>query len=185
MKTDPDDFIDYYYLKEELIAFCRENGLPVSGSKRNITDRIHVYLKTGKVVTPKKRSVRRVIDDDDSPLSLDAIVPKRYKSDERHRAFFKSVIGDHFKFNVSFMNWMKENTGKTYREAVTEWQRIDKEKKNGVKTEISPQFEYNQYTRDFFGDNKNGTREEAIKCWKHKKSLPGHNRYEKVDLDIL
>lgn len=26
-------FQDYYYLKEELVDFCRENGLPVSGNK--------------------------------------------------------------------------------------------------------------------------------------------------------
>ena len=24
-------FRDYYYLKEELVNFCRENGIPVSG----------------------------------------------------------------------------------------------------------------------------------------------------------
>ena len=26
-------FRNYYYLKEERVAFCRENGLPVSGLK--------------------------------------------------------------------------------------------------------------------------------------------------------
>ena len=32
--------------------------------------------------------------------------------------FFKKEIGEHFKFNVAFMNWMKGNSGKTYREAI-------------------------------------------------------------------
>lgn len=27
--------------------------------------------------------------------------------------------------------------------------------------------------------------EEAIKCWKYKKSLQGHNRYEKSDLIVI
>ena len=53
------------------------------------------------------------------------------------------------------------------------------------KTKIGKQFQYNQYIRDFFNDNDDKTLEDAIKCWKHKKSLKGHNMYEKTDLDIL
>lgn len=30
---DSKTFRDYYYLKKELVGFCRENGLPVSGGK--------------------------------------------------------------------------------------------------------------------------------------------------------
>ena len=30
------EFQSFYYLKEELTAFCRENGLPVSGGKTEI-----------------------------------------------------------------------------------------------------------------------------------------------------
>ena len=36
---DGETFRSYYYLKEELTAFCRENGLPVSGGKLEITER--------------------------------------------------------------------------------------------------------------------------------------------------
>ena len=61
---------------------------------------------------------------------------------------------------------------------------IRKEKKKG-KTAIDKQFEYNTYIRDFFSDNKGKTLEEAIICWKYKKSLMGHNRYERADLIAL
>lgn len=50
------------------------------------------------------------------------------------------------------------------------------------KTNIDKQFEYNTYIRDFFADNKGKSLEEAIKCWKYKKQLQGHNRYERTDL---
>ena len=53
------------------------------------------------------------------------------------------------------------------------------------KTTIDRQFEYNTYIRDFFNDNKDKSLEQAIKCWKYKKSLKGHNKYEKDDLKIL
>ena len=79
---DSKTFRDYYYLKEELVNFCRENGIPVSGGK----------------------------------------------------------------------------------------------------IEIDKQFEYNTYIRDFFADNKGKSLEEAIQCWKYKKQLQGHNRYERTDL---
>lgn len=36
--------------------------------------------------------------------------------------------------------------------------------------------------RDFFADNQGKSLEEAVKCWKYKKQLQGHNRYEKADL---
>ena len=53
------------------------------------------------------------------------------------------------------------------------------------KTTIDKQFEYNTYIRDFFEDNKNKSLEHAIKCWKYKKSLKGHNKYEREDLKAL
>ncbi len=80
---------------------------------------------------------------------------------------------------------MKANFGKTYKEAVKEWNRIFEEKKAGKKYTISSQFEYNQYTRDFFKDNPDMKRSDAITCWKYKKSLSGSNKYEKKDLSIL
>ena len=53
------------------------------------------------------------------------------------------------------------------------------------KTTIDKQFEYNTYIRDFFEDNQGRSLDEAIICWKYKKSLQGHNRYEKSDLVAL
>ena len=53
------------------------------------------------------------------------------------------------------------------------------------KATIDKQFEYNTYIRDFFEDNQGRSLDEAITCWKYKKSLQGHNRYEKSDLVVL
>ncbi|EOO32538.1 hypothetical protein IIU_03928 [Bacillus cereus VD133] len=52
------DFQNYYWLKAELQTFCREHGLPASGSKTEITERISHYLTTGKVL--KNSSVQKV-----------------------------------------------------------------------------------------------------------------------------
>ncbi len=50
-------------------------------------------------------------------------IDEAYKSTQNVRRYFKSRCGDHFKFNRSFMAWMKENSGKTMAEAVAEWSR--------------------------------------------------------------
>ena len=94
------------------------------------------------------------------------------------------IIGNGFSFNVAFQKWLKSNTGKTYADAITAYYRILEEKKNS-KAKIDKQFEYNTYIRDFFADNRGNSLDEDIKCWKYKKQLPGHNRYEKSDLDVL
>ncbi|MBP5424084.1 MAG: hypothetical protein J6Y78_16750, partial [Paludibacteraceae bacterium] len=50
---------------------------------------------------------------------------------------------------------------------------------------IDKQFEYNTYIRDFFADNIGKTLDDAIKCWKYKKGLKGHSKYERSDLSAL
>ncbi len=59
------------------------------------------------------------------------------------------------------------------------------EQKKTAKATIDKQFEYNTYIRDFFADNQGRSLDEAIRCWKYKKSLTGHNRYEPSDLTAL
>ena len=97
---------------------------------------------------------------------------------------FREHIGNAFSFNVAFQKWLKGNTGKTYKEAITAYYQILEDKKSR-KTVIEKQFEYNTYIRDFFADNPGRTLDDAIKCWKYKKQLPGHNHYEQTDLAAL
>ena len=63
------------------------------------------------------------------------------------------------------------------------WYEIQEEKKrNKGVSQIDSQFEYNTYIRDFFNNNKDKSLKDAIMCWRYKKSLAGHNRYERQDL---
>lgn len=179
---DSKTFREFYYLKEELVAFCRENGLPVSGGKIEITDRIALFLDTGEILksTPAQKSSAPSVNH----ICEDSIIEDNFVCSEKHRAFFKEKIGNRFSFNVQFQKWLKSNSGKTYKDAISAYYQILEDKKKG-KSDIDKQFEYNTYIRDFFADNQGKTLEEAIKCWKYKKSLPGHNRYETSDLLAL
>ncbi|MFT5718165.1 MAG: hypothetical protein ACI9T7_002370 [Oleiphilaceae bacterium] len=180
----PDIFRDYYWLKTELAKFCRDNGLSTTGAKKEIETRIVHYLNTGEKLSPEKRQGNSSVDTKAS-INLNTLLKDAYKSDQTNRVFFKSIIGERFKFNVMFMKWVKLNPKKTYQEAVDEWLRIEADKKSGKSHKIAPQFEYNQYTRDFFIANPGRKRADAITCWKYKKGLPGTNSYEGSDLESL
>lgn len=178
---DSKTFCDFYYLKEELADFCRKNGLPTSGGKTELTDRIAYFLDTGEIPSKSLAKKRAA-----APLEIhaDTKIESDFVCSEKHRAFFKKQIGSGFSFNVAFQKWLKSNAGKTYREAVAAYYQILENRKK-ERPEIGKQFEYNTYIRDFFADNPGKSLEEAIRCWKYKKQLRGHNRYEKSDLIAL
>ncbi|MBE4909811.1 SAP domain-containing protein [Bacillus luteolus] len=173
------DFDDYYWLKEELQTFCRENGISASGSKIEIFDRIKTYLLTGKIKKPiRKTRINKKIENK-SELSLETVITENHHCSQEVRAFFKTVIPK-FHFSTYIQNYFKNNIGKTYSDVVVAWNEEDERKKDPTyKKNIAPQFEYNQFISDFFADPKNQekSRKEAIQVWNRIKRLPGSNKY--------
>ncbi|MCH1624029.1 DUF6434 domain-containing protein [Ferdinandcohnia quinoae] len=173
------DFKNFYWLKEELQFFCREHGLSASGSKLEISNRITNFLHTGEIKTPirkRKATSKRT----KQKLSLDTVITEEHRCSQEVRAFFKTAINQKFHFSTYIQNYFKNNAGKTYRDAIEAWYKEEERKKDPkYKNAISPQFEYNQFIRDFFADTKNKGkgREEAIKAWNIIKKLPGSNKY--------
>jgi hypothetical protein len=178
---DSNLFLNYYYLKEELVNFCKKNNLQATGSKEELTKRIYTFLSTGEKTTCKRDTRRTKIIED---ISLNSIIEDNFVCSEVHRAFYKKEIGNSFSFNVIFQKWLKNNAGKTYKDSIDAYYKILEEKKN-KKTVIDKQFEYNTYIRDFFNKNNDMSLDDAIKCWNHKKSLPGDNKYDDNDLIVL
>lgn len=181
MGLNGETFRNYYYLKKELIDFCRKNNLPVSGCKVELADRIEYFLNTGKIL---QGSVKRKSAINMEVITENTVIEPNVVCSEKHRAFFIEKIGKSFSFNVLFQKWLKSNARLTYGDAIEAYYQILEEKKKG-KTVIDKQFEYNTYIREFFAANQGRSLEEAIACWKYKKSLPGHNHYEKSDFMIL
>ena len=189
------EFKEYYFLKEELKEFCRNEGLKISGSKNQLEKRIIYYLDTGKSLDDSNsikkddKSIRPNFQKSDKTkatiskeIRLDSILGENFKCSEDKREFFEKEIGKGFKFKVKFQKWLKANPDKTYQDAIHAYHELQN---SNEKTEIDKQFQYNQYIRDFFKDNDDKTLNDAIKCWNYKKSIKGHNKYEKSDLCIL
>lgn len=180
---------DFYWLKEELVKFCRTEGLKATGGKIEISKRIEKYLKTGQTDSEPNKikiNLNSKFDWNNELLSLETKITDNYKNTENVREFFKNELGANFRFNVKLMNWMKTNLGKTLKDAIEARERINIERKNSTKPkDIAPQFEYNTYLRDFLADNPTKKRDIGIKLWKIKKSLRGDNKYRKDDLKLI
>lgn len=148
LRLSAEIFRQYYYLKEELVDFCRKNNLQAAGSKSELSERIEVFLESGKRTRAERKTRKTQSAGEIKPNN---IIEENFVCSEKHRAFFKEQVGKSFSFNVAFQKWLKSNAGKTYAEAITAYHQILQEKKSAKgKGEIEKQFEYNTYIRDFF-----------------------------------
>ena len=94
----PEEFREYYFLKEELKDFCRFEGLKVSGSKQDLENRIIHYLSTGE--TLNEPVSKQNSSSSSSEITLDSRLGENFKCSEDKRAFFENKIGKGFKFKV-------------------------------------------------------------------------------------
>ena len=179
-----ENFQNYYWLKKELVDFCRNLGINTSGGKIDISYRIEQYLKTGEKIvhSGREKSISK-FNWNSTKLDLNTLITDNFSCTENVRSFFKQTIGENFKFNVPFLKWLKSNNRKTLEEAIEKWKEINAHKKDtNFKTEIAPQFEYNTYIREFMSDNRNLSMKDAINCWNSKRYLSGRRKYQKEDL---
>lgn len=179
-RTIPVDvFLSFYWLKQELIEFCRKNQLLMTGSKNELTERISHFLKTGKQNNHVSKQSSNGLDSDND-LTFDTPVIN-YKNDAKTGQFFKKHIGQHFHFNAYLRQFAKERPLEklTYGDLIKGWIVAESLKKDpNYKTTIDKQFQYNQFIRDFFTHEKGKTQLEAINAWHLVKAKPGPCTYE-------
>jgi hypothetical protein len=174
-----DAFKNHYWLKMELIAFCKDNGLSATGSKQEISHRIETFIATGRKIKPTPNSSPNTRDSF-QPITFDTPVVN-YKNDAATRQFFVEHIGQHFRFDAFLRQFTNKNNitkDLTYGDLVNGWL-IEESKRNDphYKSNIGEQFEYNQFTRDFFANEKEKSRSDAINAWKLMKSVSGAKTY--------
>jgi hypothetical protein len=163
------DFRDFYWLKEELAAFCRQNGLPIGGSKVELAARVEQFL-TDRTILPdpgrvKSRKAGAMMPD---ILTRAPLIGPNWRCTEQLRAFFVDQIGPGFHFNGIMRDLIQNGAGKTLQDAIDAW--ITDRKAPREESELAPQFEYNCHMREFFKNNPGKTRQEAIAAWKEKRA---------------
>ncbi len=169
LRTSIEDFRDGYWLQVELQKFCRENNISTVGGKREVADRIEHFLRTGERLTPK-------------PVDTQALAG--FRCTQEMRALFTSQLGPNFRFTVPLQRYIQGHPGATLGEIAEEWKRQDVARRTGnLKQEIEPQFQYNQFTRDFFSDplNRGKSRQECQNAWRRTRDRRGDKKYTPSD----
>jgi Domain of unknown function (DUF6434)/SAP domain-containing new25 len=178
---------DWYWLKTEIMNHARLLRLPVTGAKFDIIDRVADHLD-GKTAAKPRRAGPAFkgpgLDWHRAPLSRFTPITPDYRNTQNVRRFFIAEIGRHFSFNIEFMAWMKENAGQTLGDAADEWKRARALVKAGHRPAIPASNQFNAYARAFLDDNPGRSMDDVRHFWKLKRSRPGHNRYERADLDL-
>lgn len=173
------NFKNHYWLKVELIKFCQANELSTVGSKQELVHRIEAFITTGCKINLKINQLD-TFRDSQQPIKVDTLV-RNYKNDAATRRFFVEQIGKHFRFNAflrQFTNKHNISAGLTYGDLVKGWLAEESKKKDPhYKSDIDKQFEYNQFTRDFFANEKGKTQLDVIQAWNILKTLPGEKTY--------
>lgn len=181
--TSPDDLKYYYWMKSDLMMFCKKQGLSTRGAKSDLMERIRVYLSTGHRIEYKPK---RKQGESDSLKCITRDTPvKNYKNDAETRRFFVKHIGKKFKFNAylrQFTNPANVLPNMTYGDLIEGWASFENSRKNSNEPVISPQFEYNKFIKDFFSHEKGATLSNAISAWKILISKKGSRTYEKFKL---
>ncbi len=184
------EFNQWYWLKAEMVEICKRSGLPSTGRKFDLRDRIMFALDNNGKLKPENKKVKAKSKFNWAKATL---TPETRLTDNvsfgpNFRSFMKSEIGNKFSCHSDFMDWVKSNAGKTLADAIEKWHELEKRKENpNFKRAIADNNMLSQYVRDFLEENKNCTLKDAKKYWLLKKQLPtkdGFIRYEKTDLQL-
>jgi hypothetical protein len=157
-----EDFQRIYWLKTELLEFCRMHKLSTQGGKIELTTRIGEFLQTGKQQKPRKKSPTSAKMP--AQFTRATVIGVGWRCSQALRVFFHAEIGGHFHFDQVMRDFIAQGAGQTLEEAIRVWQQPRQ------KTEIAPQFEYNRHTRAFYAANPNATRQEALAAWEAHKA---------------
>ncbi len=185
------EFLRWYWLKEEMVEICKLSGLPYSGRKFDLRDRIAYALDHDGALLPmpKKRKVKSKFDWANATLNENTVITDNVTFGPNFRAFMKHEIGNKFSCHSDFMDWVRENEGKTLADAVSVWRELERRKEDPeFKRSIAKNNMLAQYVRDFLSANPKLTLKEALACWQRKKQLPtgdGFIRYAAQDLQYI
>jgi len=161
------EFLRWYWLKADLIAFCRERGLPTAGSKQEITQRVAEHL-AGRAV-PTVRSLRRATSSMPDEFTPNTVIGPGWRCSQQLRLFFEAECGKGFRFNAALRSFIATGAGQPLSEAV----RAYKASLQDGPQPIAGQFEYNRHMREFKAQHPGSSHKQAVAAWWVKRGTPG------------
>lgn len=182
------EFRAWYWSVDDLQAFCRRLGVAASGRKAELRARVE-YAFSHLGHTPPatgKRPKRSGFPWARAELAADTVITADISFGPNVRRYFSVQIGPAFVCHSDFMDWVKDNPGRTLGDAVEAWRMLEARKEDpDFRREIAACNEYLQYLRDYRDANPESELAEAKACWDQKKLRPAENgrvRYAADDL---
>lgn len=189
--TTSAEFQSWYWLKAEMIRKCKQLGLPYTGGKFELRDRIIYALDHDGALLPAVKTAKPSSQFNwaKAALGLDTVITDNVKFGPNFRRFMQAQVGPQFSCHSDFMDWVKGNPGKTLGDAVIKWEELERRKEDpNFQRTIAAHNMLAQYVRDFLADNPASHFKDALKCWKMKKQFPakdGFVKYARADLNLL
>ena len=167
---DPAIFLEHYWLKDELIAFCREQGLRSDGPKRLLSLRVAAFLDGS---SPPPETPRRKTQFMPQNFSHDTVIGDGWRCSQKLRAFFQSELGAGFRFDRFMRDRIHNGSGQTLGQVMMEWRANIR---NSVPSEIEPQFEFNRFVREYRSRAKGATHRDVVAAWRSYRDTPVSKR---------
>ncbi|NET33234.1 MAG: hypothetical protein F6K19_14640 [Cyanothece sp. SIO1E1] len=125
-------FQSWYWLKAEMVEKCKQLGIPYTGGKFELRDRIIYALENDGAVLPivEKPKPKSKFNWSKATLNLDTEITDNIKFGPNFRRFMSAQIGPHFSCHSDFMDWVREHPGKTLRDAVIKWEELERRKED-------------------------------------------------------
>ena len=176
-----------YWYATDLKEFAKTIGIPSANKLRKdeLEKAIKLFLETGKIKSPTKRSPSTPgTKDVERGLSLDLLVVV-YTNDKETKAFLEKEAqqlapglrrksGARYRLN----RWREEQLVKgvklTYGDLVEEYVRLNQTKEPFAQI---PHGRYINFVSDFLAAEKRATREQAMKAWEKLKALDVPKNY--------
>jgi hypothetical protein len=157
---DAGEFLRWYWLRAELVTFCRQVVLSTSGIKPELTERIAAHLG-GKKPPAVSKTVRNAVMP--SEFTLHTRIGAGWRCGPALGAFMRAHCGKSFRFNAAVRHFVHHEVGRTLGEAVECFRKSVAP--GAPKSTIPKQLEYNQHTRAFYEANPGASRQEVLQAW--------------------
>jgi hypothetical protein len=156
------------------MAFCRDNHLSSTGSKKDLQLRAEAFLSHGTVpgnLLDSKIVKRR--EKMPKEFHRDTVIGTGWHCSQELRHFFEREIGPQFHFNRTMREFIFCEAGRTLQDAIETWKKSRKRLEEPK--QIDEQFEYNRHVRDYFQKHPHATLNDMIRAWKEKKANRGEH----------
>lgn len=154
------EFRSWYWLKSELLTFCRSEGVNATGSKPYLADRIAAHLDGAALHIPTQPPRNGTMPNE---FTLETVVGEGWRCNRALGEFLRSQCGSGFRFNAIVRNLIHTQPGVTLADVVNSY--LAGATSGRLAADIPVQLEYNRHTREFYANNPGASRQQVIEAW--------------------